>query len=82
MPLLPPISCSGNECIAAFELAFIPAHSQASLSSQGLKGAGAAVCFRRGTASNFRGLWLRSSVRCVFCSRTESQRVPLGMAGP
>lgn len=37
MPLLPPISCSGNECIAAFELAFIPTHSQASLSCTGLE---------------------------------------------
>lgn len=32
-----------------------------------LKGAGADVCLRRGTASNFRGLWLRSSVKvCVL----------------
>lgn len=32
MLLLPLIACSGNECIAAFELTFIPTHSQTSLS--------------------------------------------------
>lgn len=30
--LLPLIACSGNESASAFELAFIPTHSQASLS--------------------------------------------------